>query len=135
MIVYLPDNEPFYRGHAEARTPHAATDTTAFIHAEEAKMVEFIRGADVLIGDAQYDAEEYQAHLGWGHGSVDDLVTLALRGQVKRLYLFHHDPEHDDAKVARMVEHARKLVAAQDGRLVVEGAREGEQFELTGPRG
>ena len=98
-------------------------------------MVEFIRGADVLIGDAQYDAEEYQAHLGWGHGSVDDLVTLALRGQVKRLYLFHHDPEHDDAKVARMVEHARKLVAAQNGRLVVEGAREGEQFELTGPRG
>ena len=93
-------------------------------------MVEFVRGADALVIDAQYDAEEYKSHMGWGHGSVDDVVALALRGQVKRLFLFHHDPEHDDDKISEMVEQARKLVAAQGSSLLVEAAQEGVSCEL-----
>jgi phosphoribosyl 1,2-cyclic phosphodiesterase len=80
--------------------------------------------------DTQYDAEGYKRHTGWGHGCLDDVVALALEAEVKALYLFHHDPSHDDAKVSQMLAHARQLVAARKGTLQVEAAREGVTVEL-----
>ena len=71
-------------------------------------MIEFVRGTDLLIMDTQYDAVEYQQHIGWGHGCLDDVVALALQAEVKTLFLFHHDPDHDDAKISQMLAHARK---------------------------
>ena len=93
-------------------------------------MIEFVRGVDVLILDAQYDHAEYVRHIGWGHGCVDDVVALAIKAEVKQLFLFHHDPDHDDAKVESMLSHARKLVAAQNSSLQVHAAREGELVRL-----
>ena len=93
-------------------------------------MIEFLRGTDVLIMDTQYDAEEYKRHTGWGHGCLDDVVSLALEAEVKTLFLFHHDPNHDDAKISQMLAHARQLVATRKGKLQVEAAREGATVEL-----
>ena len=123
------------------RTAHAAAQTVArpnaagqaaleYARAQEEKMVEFIRGVDALILDSQYDAEEYKSHIGWGHGCVDYVVTLALKAGVKKLFLFHHDPDHDDAKVESMVAHARQLVTGQKASLQVDAAREGVVVEL-----
>ena len=75
--------------------------------------------------DSQYDAKEYTDHIGWGHGCLDDVVSLALRAEVKQLFLFHHDPGHDDAQIQRMTERARQLVVEQHGTLKVDAAREG----------
>jgi len=97
-------------------------------------MAAFLRGTDVLIMDTQYDAEEYKRHTGWGHGCLDDVVALALQAKVKKLFLFHHDPNHDDAKVSQMLAHARKLVAARKSKLQVEAAREGAMVELSAVR-
>ena len=102
----------------------------SFARSENRKMIDFLRGTDVLIMDTQYDAEEYKHHTGWGHGCLDDVVALALEAEVKTLFLFHHDPNHDDAKVSQMLAHARKLVAARKGKLQVEAAREGVTVEL-----
>ena len=96
-------------------------------------MIEFLRGADVLIMDTQYDSEEYKRHIGWGHGCLDDVVALALQAGVKMLFLFHHDPDHDDAKISQMLAHARKIVATRKGKLQVEAAREGVTVELPRP--
>jgi phosphoribosyl 1,2-cyclic phosphodiesterase/CheY-like chemotaxis protein len=131
-VAYLPDNEPFYRPTGrddDGSDPETPEDLT-FAQSEDSKMVEFIQNADLLIMDAQYDAEEYQSHIGWGHGCVDDVVRLALKAKVKRLLLFHHDPSHDDQKVAAMTEHARQLVAASRSDLIVESAREGATYQL-----
>ena len=94
------------------------------------EMINFLRDVDVLILDSQYDSAEYQKHIGWGHGCVDDSVALALRAGVKRLYLFHHDPDHDDKKIDGLVRHARRLVARQRVKLKVEAARELHTIEL-----
>jgi len=94
------------------------------------KMIDFLRGADVLIMDSQFDTLEYERHIGWGHGCVDDVVALALEAEVKTLFLFHHDPNHDDAKISHMLAHARKLVAGRKGKLMVEADREGVTVEL-----
>jgi len=132
-IVYMPDNEPFYRSRGSG-DPHDKARAADFDRAESQKLIAFAEGADVLIIDAQYDAEEYKSHVGWGHGCVDDVISLALHARVKRVFLFHHDPEHDDNKIDRMVAHARKLVGARGGDLIVEAAREGEVVELSPQR-
>ena len=130
-IAFFPDNESLPEG---APSPRAAvaSDAPALALPEKAnrKMIEFLHGVDLLIMDAQYDAEEYKAHIGWGHGSVDAVVALALEAGVRMLHLFHHDPDHDDDKVSRMLAHARELVAAHKGTLQVEAAREGATVEL-----
>ncbi|HLX71032.1 MAG TPA: hypothetical protein VKV04_15505 [Verrucomicrobiae bacterium] len=59
-------------------------------------------------------------------------MALALKAEVKKLYLFHHDPDHDDAKITEMAEEARRLVRAQNGKLQIEAAREGSVVELAG---
>lgn len=130
-IVYMPDNEPFHRVHARRHTEFFYKEVESeFAREEDLKMAKFAQNADILVIDAQYDAEEYKSHMGWGHGSVDDVVALALQAQVKRLFLFHHDPEHDDEKISQMVEQARKVAAAQGGALKIEAAQEGTTCEL-----
>lgn len=123
-VVYLPDNECF-------------NEHTLTAHGEglprtiEEKLAKFIANADVLITDAQYSADEYKQHVGWGHGCVDDVVLFAIAGGVKRLYLFHHDPEHDDRTISSMLMHAREVAEAAGSSIRIEAAREGEQFTLT----
>ena len=130
-LAFFPDNEPRcrYRGDT-AVSATSVKATLEFARAEEQKFIEFIRGVDALIIDAQFDTDEYSQRIGWGHGCVDDAVALALKARAKQLFLFHHDPDHDDAKVEQMVAHARKLVAAQRTLLTVEAAREGAVVEL-----
>ncbi len=130
-IVYLPDNEPCYLVHPQARQqlgdlPADVSSTKA----HEQRTLEFMRGADALIIDAQYDAREYKSHMGWGHGCVDDVVNMAIAADVKRLYLFHHDPDHNDAKIAAMVDGARQIAKAHGSPILIEGAREGESCKL-----
>jgi phosphoribosyl 1,2-cyclic phosphodiesterase len=120
-IAFFPDNELRHDG---AQHPLAARNG-------DRKLVEFVRGVDVLVIDSQYDAEEYERHIGWGHGCLDKVVALALEAQAKQLYLFHHDPNHDDTKISEMVAHARNLAAAHGGSLQVEAAREGLTVELS----
>lgn len=125
-IVFFPDNEPHCRYDAQGNPHPTRKDASLeFARSQEAKMIEFIRDADVVILDAQYDRTEYEKHVGWGHGCVDDVVTLAIKAGVKQLYLFHHDPDHDDTKLDAMLTHARQLAAKQNSSLIIESAMEG----------
>ena len=128
-IAFFPDNE-MQDGRLQRPAATGASDTVGFVREGNQKMIEFVRGADVLIMDTQYDRQEYQQHIGWGHGCLDDVVALALEAEVKRLFLFHHDPNHDDAKIEQMVADARQMVAARKGALQIEAAREGLTVEL-----
>jgi phosphoribosyl 1,2-cyclic phosphodiesterase len=111
-IVFFPDSEP--RG------------------GEDGEMREFIRGADVLILDSQYAAAEYQNHIGWGHGCLEASVALALNAGVRRLCLFHHDPDHDDKIIDAFVRHARRLAAKAKSKMKVDAAKEGMTIQLGG---
>ena len=104
--------------------------TKQFALAEDDKIVRFLQNVDTLILDAQFDADEYARHTGWGHSSIDDAVELALRANARRLVIFHHDPSHDDAKIDQMVQHAEKLVAKSAKKLEIEAGREGLRCNL-----
>ena len=111
LICFFPDTEP---------------------HTDDRAMQDFVRDADVLILDSQYDRAEYKQHTGWGHGCVDNSVALALAAGVKHLYLFHHDPDHDDRRMDALVKHARQLVAKRKSKMKVDAAREGMVIQLGG---
>lgn len=129
-VAYLPDHEPFQRFKAHLTKGVQADEAQDFARLADQKLVDFIRGADVVVLDSQYEEHEYASHVGWGHSCVDDSVSLAVGAQVKRLFLFHHDPNHDDAQVARMVTRAQELVAQAGSNLIVEAAREGLELEF-----
>ena len=97
---------------------------------DELRILEFIKDAKILIADAQYDASEMVARKGWGHGCTDDVVSLALRAGTEQLYLFHHDPTHDDAFIDAMVEHAKGLVRQSGALLKVQAAAEGCEISI-----
>jgi len=128
----LPDNEPYQRYKFHTGQPDIAGSTEFLRYAQrmDERLADFVRGAEVLILDSQYDLEEYQSRVGWGHGCVDDAVALALQADVKRLYLFHHDPSHNDEKITRMAEWGRAFVAALHESLQVDAAREGLEVVL-----
>lgn len=97
--------------------------------AANSRLEEFISDADVLIHDAQYTAAEYeQSRIGWGHTAIEDAIALAERARVKRLLLFHHDPQRSDEQLDRF--HERYCQGRRGSDLQVEIAREGMKIEL-----
>jgi phosphoribosyl 1,2-cyclic phosphodiesterase len=59
-------------------------------------IVNLAKDADLLIHDGQYTEEEYKKYKGWGHSSWQQAVEVAIRANVKKLIITHHDPDHDD---------------------------------------
>jgi phosphoribosyl 1,2-cyclic phosphodiesterase/CheY-like chemotaxis protein len=131
-IAYFPDNEPYEALKLQLASRDGITEEEArdFAAAERGKMVDFLQGCDVAIMDTQYTDEEYAKHIGWGHSPVHSVVSLALDANVGKLVLFHHDPNHDDAMIDKIVEHACALVAKSGKPLEVEGAQEGAEMLL-----
>lgn len=127
-IAYLPDNELFRRLRTSGGDQGA--HNTAFAERQDQKLMDFIRGCDVAIMDSQYDAEEYPDHVGWGHSCVDDTVDVARQAGVKHLFLFHHDPDHDDAHIAKMLAGARRQAESTGSTMIVDAAREGLEVFL-----
>jgi phosphoribosyl 1,2-cyclic phosphodiesterase/CheY-like chemotaxis protein len=131
-ITYMPDHEAYER-HERERQKVAGEHSPAgveYARSQDDKVVEFLRDADVMIADSQYDRVEYPTRLGWGHTCADDTVDLAIRAGVKQLFLFHHDPDHDDAKIEAMVVEGQAKAAEKGSKLNVSAAREGGEFRL-----
>ncbi len=86
-------------------------------------IIDFIRGADLLIHDGQYLEKEYlslnESRRGWGHSTVERAARVARSGAVKRLILFHHDPTHNDTTLKRIEAMTRlrfpSTVVAREG--------------------
>jgi len=86
-------------------------------------IVEFCKNADLLVHEAQYTREELQTHRGWGHSSYEQAIEVAERAGVKKLAITHHDPEHNDAFLAKIERECQKrypnCVLARDGMEII----------------
>jgi phosphoribosyl 1,2-cyclic phosphodiesterase len=82
-------------------------------------IIDLAQGADLLVHDAQFTAEELRNRRGWGHSSFDQALQVAEIAGVKRLAITHHDPEHDDDFLLRMEnlcqERFAETVLAREG--------------------
>ena len=88
-------------------------------------LVAAVKGADLLIADAQYTDTEYTQKVGWGHPRATTVVDLAVQAQVRQLALSHHDPMHSDRDVDLMVLECQERAESHGVELEVFGAREG----------
>jgi phosphoribosyl 1,2-cyclic phosphodiesterase len=94
------------------------------------RLVAFLEGTDTLIHDAMYSDEFIKVRAGWGHSTPRQAVELAADARCARLVLFHHEPEHDDAMIDRLLDDARTHARRLAPGLVVDAAVEGSSFSL-----
>ena len=112
-MVYISDNELGSGGKYE--TPIGW----------RSKLVDFVKGAKVLIHDATYTSEEYDHYRGWGHSTYEDAIALAIEANVEQLVLFHHKPERTDDELDERLQACRDLVKERGVQLDIEAAAEG----------
>jgi phosphoribosyl 1,2-cyclic phosphodiesterase len=69
--------------------------------------LDFSRNADLLFHDAEYTMDEYKHKINWGHSSVQDVMELAVKANVKKLGLFHINQNRTDDQVDKIVSDCR----------------------------
>ncbi len=57
---------------------------------------EFCRDADLLFHDAQFTNATYNDAKGWGHSTIEDVLSLGKNANCKEVGLFHYSPESSD---------------------------------------
>jgi phosphoribosyl 1,2-cyclic phosphodiesterase len=107
-VAYITDHEPYAL--SEVRSGRSAPEIGRGLRGEpmhpgDRRLIEFVRGVDLLIQDTQYTPEEYPERRGWGHGSADYVTDVAVAAGARRLALFHHEPTHPDEQVDQMVQY------------------------------
>ena len=63
--------------------------------------------ADIMIIDSQYTVQEFLEREHWGHPMFCYSIDFANHYRAKKVYLFHHDPAHDDKCLYDILEKAR----------------------------
>ena len=112
-VKFAPLNHPqgcvAYRIEADGSALIYATDSEPGSPQHDRALRDLAEGADVLVYDAQYTPEQLLSEKkGWGHSSWLEGTRIAMDSRVKRLILFHHDPESDDSAIDSLVEKARE---------------------------
>jgi len=96
--------------------------------------VDFCRGADVLIHDAQYLESDMPHKHGWGHSLVSQVRQLAVDAEVNCLVMFHHDPDRTDAEIDFIQQENKQFFRGRRAPALSVCAAEGMQIRLT-PQG
>ncbi len=113
-IIYAPDNE-IKQAWLEEPTPFTN------------QLIDFIRGADVVIHDGQYNRAIYPDRENWGHSAWEDAVELCIEAGVKNLFLTHHDPDSDDQFLSKV---DKEMDTYRRDFNTLQLAKEGELFKL-----
>ncbi|MFC1556318.1 MBL fold metallo-hydrolase [candidate division KSB1 bacterium] len=123
-----------YKFHEECKTFVFLTDNEiGFAHSNSLqyqKYVDFCKGADLLIHDAQYTDEEYKITKGWGHSTYNDALKLALDAEVKQFGIFHHDPDRTDADLDQQVDKCNEFIAQAKSNLICFASKEKQEIEV-----
>ena len=102
----------------------------SILEAGDRRHAEYMQGADVVIHEAQYTPQEYPSKRHWGHSTYEYVVELAAVAGVRRLFLTHHDPSHDDKFIAGLERKAQELARSLSSKLEVCCAYEGCEITL-----
>ena len=120
-LVYSTDHEPHSRELAAGEGQ---------IGGQDERHADFLRGADMVLHDAQYTAKEYPAKIGWGHSPVEYAVRIAQHAGVAKIGLTHHDPLRDDKSLDQLVEGLRAALRSSGSTMGLFAAAEGQSLEV-----
>ena len=135
VILYVSDNECLYLGRSIDQKYDELNEEEKELYDEMRKEeyaaeLELVRDADILIHDAQYTPEDYEKKRGWGHSCYIDTVNIAIEAGVKELYLYHHDPNYDDAAMEKIHVDSLNIISEKNSTLKCHIAREGLIIDL-----
>jgi CheY-like chemotaxis protein len=122
-LLYLCDHEPYWESLWDSSAKSGKLES--ILHEGDRGHAAFMQNADVVVHDAQYTPEEYKAKRNWGHSPYTYVVGIAAAAKVKRLFLTHHDPTHDDDFLDRVQASAREIAASLGSPMEISCAREG----------
>jgi ribonuclease BN (tRNA processing enzyme) len=94
--------------------------------------ISFYANCEALVFDAQFSLEDAMEKEGWGHSSSMVGVDIALKANIKRLVLFHHEPSYNDEKLQEIYDKTIRYHEMIKGNLNLEiiMAREGLEMEI-----
>jgi phosphoribosyl 1,2-cyclic phosphodiesterase/FixJ family two-component response regulator len=123
-IGYVTDNE-FLQG---CHLPPSEIEKDEILFTPYESLINFLQDCDILVHEAQYTQEEYQAKEGWGHSSIYNACALIKKANIKHWIVTHHDPKHTDAmllektklhkQTLKKMNHQCKVQLAYDGMLL-----------------
>lgn len=103
-IGYVTDNEVMvgYHGHPKD------IDINNPLLAADKNLIEFFKGCDLLVHEAQYLPQDYRQKVGWGHSSLSNAAVFVKNTGVKNWIITHHDPSSNDTEL-----HMKEQLAHQ----------------------
>lgn len=93
-LFFTGDHEPFYNLYPQDDARHAPYQ--AHMEQRQREIDLAMQGVDALIVDCSYTREEYPSKQGWGHGTHDSALEMAIRVGARALYITHHEPTRSD---------------------------------------
>lgn len=137
MLLSHPGYCLGYRIEYKGRSVCYITDNELFLETDERydaryvkRLTQFIAGADALITDCTYTDAEYKTKVGWGHSALGPVVALADAAAAKTLYLYHHDPDQNDAAIDAKFAAAKAMLAERGSKTRCLAPKERETFIL-----
>ena len=115
FLTYIPDHEPMI-GSMQLYKKNKWISGYQLCH-----------NADVLIHDAMYTDDEYKKKIGWGHSCTQHVIEIAKRTKAKKLFLFHHDPNHSDTFLEQILQ---EIEQSNDEDMEILLAIQGMEYEL-----
>ncbi len=110
-IIIAPDNElPFDDSEKSKR----------FI----SRFRDFVKGADILVHDAQFNLEQHTERVGWGHSAWETVIDVTKDLGIKNLILTHHDPDSTDEYLTELENKIVDAYSQYYGEVCI--AREGQ---------
>lgn len=123
-----PNGATGYRVEHEGASVCYVTDTEHVPGTLDERILGLIEGCDLLIYDCTYSDAEFPSKISWGHSTWQEAVRLSQRAKVRRLAIFHHEPDHDDVFMRKVEEEARAMFPSSFV------AREGQSVPVTAKR-
>jgi CheY-like chemotaxis protein len=116
-VVYCPDGELYGEG-------------ASALQDYDEKISRVCRGADLLVLDARWTDEDYEAHRDEGHSAVSSAAEFAADCEARRLLLIHADSSYPDSRVEEMVQRARETLEDRGARIPCDAVRDGLILEF-----
>ena len=134
LSLYHPGGSFGYRVMHNDKTFVYATDSEYKDLSKDATKhnLEFFKDADLLVFDAQYTFEEAVHKEDWGHSSALVGIDFSIQAGIKKLALFHHEPDRDDYEIYDILKKSLdyKRINYPNSKLEVFLATEGLEIEL-----
>ena len=126
--IHHPAPALAYRIEADGRSVVYATDTEDPMTGKKNPVIDLAAHADTLIHDAQFLQSDFKPT--WGHSTIDTAIDVAANANVKRLVLYHHDPDRSDDALDHIGREAQRAGRERSPGLEVVVAREGLELEV-----